>query len=68
MYQGKKLDYQNIVMPMYKFRYDDLFEKGYIIVKDGKVILSEELTTEWLDVYLHNLEGRELNNWNENNA
>lgn len=68
MYQGKKLDYQNIVMPMYKFRYDDLFEKGYIIVKDGKVILSEELTTEWLDVYLHNFEGRELNNWNENNA
>lgn len=68
MYQGKKLDYQNIVMPMCKFRYDDLFEKGYIIVKDGKVILNEELTTEWLDVYLHNLEGRELNNWNENNA
>lgn len=64
----EKLDYQNIVMPMCKFGCDDLFEKGYILVKDGKVALNQKLTTEWLDVYLHNLAGREIDNWNERNA
>lgn len=41
----EKLDYKNIVMPMYKFGCDDLYEKGYIYVQDGKVKIN---THKWI--------------------
>lgn len=34
----EKLDYKNIVMPMCKMGCDDLYEKGYIFIRDGKVM------------------------------
>jgi len=33
---NEKLDYKNIVMPICKFGCDELYEKGYISVMDGK--------------------------------
>tara|TARA_Y100001968_G_scaffold202605_1_gene186049 strand:- start:1359 stop:2036 length:678 start_codon:yes stop_codon:yes gene_type:complete len=39
--QNEKLDL-NVVMPMCKFGCDELFERGYIFVKDGKVKINKE--------------------------
>lgn len=61
----ERLDYKSIVMPMCKFGCDDLFEKGYIIIVDGKVTISEKATTNCLDEYMSNIKGREIRNWNE---
>ena len=36
------LDYKNITMPMCKMGCDDLYEKGYIYVEDGKIIRNPE--------------------------
>lgn len=46
----------NVVMPMCKFGCDDLFEKGYIAVKDGKVIsLEKPMISEVVETYLDRL-------------
>ena len=49
----EKLDYKNIVMPMCKFGCDELYEKGYIIIKDGQVVINKTPITESIKIYLH---------------
>ncbi|MFB3164723.1 HNH endonuclease [Neobacillus sp. 179-J 1A1 HS] len=61
----EKLDYKNIVMPMCKFGCDDLFEKGYITVNNGKVIVNNKIITAPLNSYLNSIEGRECEYWNK---
>ncbi|WP_421663698.1 HNH endonuclease [Lysinibacillus telephonicus] len=61
----EKLDYKNIVMPMCKFGCDDLFEKGYITVNNGKIIVNNKIITEPLSSYLNEIKGRECEYWNE---
>ena len=52
---SERLD-TNIVMPLCKFGCDDLFEKGYISVKDGRFIeLPKTPVTEELDLYISKL-------------
>lgn len=61
----ERLDYTNIVMPMCKFGCDDLYEKGYITILDGKVEINEKATTSYLDEYMGQIKGRQIANWNE---
>lgn len=48
----------NVVIPMCKFGCDDLFEKGYVSVKDGKFVkIPKRPITEELERYISNLQG-----------
>ena len=61
----ERLD-KNVVIPMCKFGCDDLFEKGYISVKDGKFIrLSKSPITENVKSYLKNIDGRNCKFYND---
>lgn len=62
----EKLDYKNIVMPMCKFGCDDLFEKGYIMLVKGTVLVNKKMSTDPLNRYLQTIEGRKCEYWNEN--
>jgi len=63
----EKLDYKNIVMPMCKFGCDDLFEKGYVIVREGRVQRNPNrlYTPDLLDK-VSQIETRVCLNWNNN--
>lgn len=62
----EKLDYKNIVMPMCKFGCDDLYEKGYIYVQDGKVkINNHKWLTDDLKKELSKIENRKCEYYNE---
>jgi len=60
----EKLDFQNIVMPMCKLGCDDLFEKGYITVRNGAVVINNKISTESLNEYLKAIEGKNVEKWN----
>ncbi|RPE10724.1 HNH endonuclease [Paenibacillus polymyxa] len=62
----EKLDYKNIVMPMCKFGCDDLFEKGYIVVCDGKIQrnIKKSYTPHLLE-RVAQIETRECKHWND---
>jgi hypothetical protein len=65
----EKLDFQNIVMPMCKFGCDDLFEKGYISVLEGKIIANNrKIISPALHNYLQRLKDTECLYWNENTS
>ncbi|MDM5222989.1 HNH endonuclease [Peribacillus sp. NJ11] len=64
----EKLDYKNIVMPMCKFGCDDLFEKGYITVEEGRIVVNQKITTKMLEEHLSKLKERQIAGWNEDNA
>ncbi|MED4461844.1 hypothetical protein [Metabacillus fastidiosus] len=62
----EKLDYKNIVMPMCKFGCDELYEKGYIGVKNGKVVrLRKNSLTQHILDYIGQVEGNECNYWHD---
>ena len=63
---SEKADYRRNVMPMCMFGCDDLFERGYISVVDGAVVVSPSKaaqTTEPVKVYLNVLKGRSCAYW-----
>jgi len=65
----EKLDYKNIVMPMCKFGCDELYEKGEIAVKDGKVVRTKATkTTLPVEQYIQKIIGNRCEYWNENSA
>ena len=65
--QEEKLDYTNNIMPMCKFGCDDLFEKGYISVIEGKVKkIPNKLLTPQVKQYLDNIEGNPCSYWTDN--
>ena len=65
----EKLDYKNIVMPMCKLGCDELYERGYLGVQDGKIIrIAKGPTTERLEAMLSGVLGRECSSWTEGSA
>lgn len=59
------LDIENIVLPMCKFGCDDLFEKGYISVKDGEVITKKHLiVTSRIEKHIDKVVGNNVTQWN----
>lgn len=63
--QEEKGDIPNIAALMCKFGCDDLFEKGYIAVKDGLVHLIGDSYTNALEAKREPLKGKLCLNWNE---
>lgn len=63
----EKLDYKNIVTLMCKFGCDDLYEKGFIAVKDGKIKVLKFTNNTYIDDYLKKIENNDCVNFNENN-
>jgi len=65
----EKKDYQSIVMPMCKFGCDELFEQGYIGVRDGKVIQIKEFPiTEKVEKHVKKIGGNICSYWNESTS
>jgi hypothetical protein len=65
----EKRDYQNVVTTMCKFGCDELYEKGYIGVKDGKVIALKN-AAEFTDApqsYLQSITGNTCSSWGNEN-
>ncbi|WP_433581274.1 HNH endonuclease [Paenibacillus amylolyticus] len=63
----ERLDYKNIVIPMCKFGCDDLFEKGYITVCNGKVERNpKKFYTPHLLEKVVLIENNDCLHWNEN--
>lgn len=62
----ERLQFKNIAAPMCKFGCDELYERGYIGVSEGKVIvLKQENSTEATLKYLSDIENNECYAWNE---
>ena len=63
----EKKDLENIAAPMCKFGCDELYEKGYIGVKDGSVtqIKDNELTDN-LQSYINSIADKSCSSWNDN--
>ena len=62
---NEKKDILNVAALMCKFGCDDLYEKGYIGVSDGKVVrLHSTTTTESTDTYLRKIVGKQCLKWN----
>lgn len=62
----ERRDYKNIVMPMCKLGCDDLYEKGYVYVQDGKIKVNPyKWSTEDLKAELNKLDGRECKYYTE---
>ena len=60
----ERLDYKNIVMPACKFGCDDLYEKGYIAVKDGMIItLNHPDSVLSIKAYVDTLVGKSCSAW-----
>lgn len=61
----EKVDYQNVVMPMCRLGCDELYERGYIGVKFGKIVrLKREKTgNDRINALIKSLEGRKCAAW-----
>jgi hypothetical protein len=61
----EKKDISNVAALMCKFGCDDLYEKGYIGVSEGKVVKLHSTTkTESTDTYLRKIVGKQCLKWN----
>lgn len=60
----EKLDFDNIAALMCKLGCDDLYEKGYVVVRNGEVIKNNKRrTTPHLDLVISQIEGKVVPNW-----
>ena len=55
-------DFNNIA-PMCKFGCDDLFEKGYITVVNGKIVINTKESTDPMLNYLSSIDGNDCRYW-----
>jgi hypothetical protein len=55
------------VVPMCKFGCDELFERGYIAVHEGKIVVLKNKNTEYVTQYLNKLSEKNCEICNENN-
>ena len=63
----ERLDYKNIVMPMCKFGCDDLYEKGYITISNGKVeTIKQDNLTKTIINYIEDVKGNDCIYWDDN--
>ena len=65
--EEEKRDWKNIVTLMCKFGCDDLYEKGYIGVSDGKIIALKQTTNEAVNEKIGEIVGNHHENYNPNN-
>ena len=57
----------NVVFPMCKFGCDELFENGYIVIKDGIVCsLNFKPTTNDIEIYINSIVNKKCNYFNRN--
>jgi hypothetical protein len=64
---NEKRDLENIAAPMCKFGCDELYEKGYIGVKDGSVIqIKDNELTDNLQSYIDSIVDNSCSSWNDN--
>lgn len=56
-----------IVTAMCKLGCDDLYEKGYIGVEKGKIVIIKKSGNKWIDTYLSEVEGKSCLDYNEEN-
>jgi len=60
----ERLDFDNVATLMCKVGCDDLFEKGYVVVKDGVIVKNKKRnTTISLDNVISHIEGKVVSNW-----
>lgn len=65
----ERLDFKHIATPMCKFGCDDLYEKGYIYVEEGTILINEKkYITDDLKETLHKLDNKDCIGWTEGNA
>lgn len=66
----ERLDIEHIAIPMCKFGCDELFERGYISVLDGKVVslIDGEVLPITVKKYIQTVKGNVCENWNDNTA
>jgi hypothetical protein len=64
----ERRDFENNVIPMCKLGCDDLFERGYVAVRDGIVRSTRRTRTEALDAYLSQIVGERCRRWNTRTA
>ncbi len=65
----EKKDFKSVVIPMCIFGCDALYERGYIAVKDGKVVdLHKKLVTPAITQYLKTIVNNNCDYWNEQTA
>ena len=61
---SEKLDFQNVAALMCKSGCDDLFEKGYVYVSEGRVQKNKKRkTTPALDGCIERIAGKQVANW-----
>lgn len=62
--EEERRDYKHITMPMCKFGCDELYEKGYIFVDEGRVVLSKsKYVTPAMQEYLKEIIGNNCLYW-----
>ena len=64
---GERNDFDHIGMPACLFGCDSLYEKGYISVRNGKVIVWDQITelnTGAIKNVTKDLNGRDISRWN----
>lgn len=55
---------KNVVFPMCKLGCDEIFERGYVSVKDGEFVsLNKKPTTESIEAYINNIKGNNCPNF-----
>jgi hypothetical protein len=60
----EKLDFHNVAAPMCKFGCDELYEKGYIGVQNGKIVkVKHDCRTSFINNYISKVIGKECNAW-----
>lgn len=64
--EAERLDVENIVMPVCRFGCDELFEKGYIVVKNKQIIINKLTGILKLDQRINLLKNIECLNWTIN--
>lgn len=57
----------NVVVPMCKFGCDDLFEKGFVGVDEGKIVVLKYSGNETVDEYLNFLKAKSVESYNDKN-
>lgn len=65
----EKKDYRLIAMPMCRFGCDELYEKGYIAVNEGKVLqIKSDPITSLIQKYIDNVIDNDCKYWNKSSS
>jgi hypothetical protein len=65
---AERRDYVSNVVPMCKLGCDDLFERGYVVVREGRIARGSRRASPAVKEYSADLIGRRCTRWNERTA